>query len=88
MSLLLHKMNSWESDDKVLKFQVAVENGKFDMSRYIGDREMFPSDDAGQKMMIEAMMDQFTLKRHNVTIRCSTRSFNPYSKQATQSPKM
>ena len=32
---------------------VAVESGKFDMSRYIGDREMFDGDDVGQKMMVE-----------------------------------
>ena len=32
---------------------VAVESGKFDMSRYIGDREIYDGDDVGQKMMIQ-----------------------------------
>ena len=33
---------------------VATENGRFDQSRYVGDREVLTTDDAGMKLMIEA----------------------------------
>jgi len=32
----------------------ATENGRFDQSRYVGDREVLTNDDAGMKLMIEA----------------------------------
>ena len=33
---------------------VATENGRFDQSRYVGDREVLTTDDPGMKLMIEA----------------------------------